>query len=129
LESAFGASAPPQSVPDAYSIGPAVDQGRVAQAGHAGDPSQKVQQGTTGMRIDETNIARLIAEENESKSKFPKYPGLERWDLVEKMGDGAFSNVYRGVDREGKVGEVAIKVVRKYEMNNMQVSFLRRVIE
>lgn len=45
--------------------------------------------------------------------------------LLEKMGDGAFSNVYRARDTEGQYGQVAIKVVRKYEMNNMQVcSFL-----
>jgi hypothetical protein len=72
-------------------------------------------------RIPDENIAKLVAEENESKSKFPHYPGLERWELVEKMGDGAFSNVYRARDREGTAGEVAIKVVRKFEMNSMQV--------
>lgn len=77
-------------------------------------------------RIPDENIAKLVAEENESKSKFPNYPGLERWKLVEKMGDGAFSNVYRAQDREGTVGEVAIKVVRKYEMNSMQVRQLHR---
>jgi hypothetical protein len=71
-------------------------------------------------RIPDENIAKLVAEENESKSKFPHYPGLERWTLVEKMGDGAFSNVYRARDREGDAGEVAIKVVRKFEMNSMQ---------
>ncbi|KAK4144441.1 kinase-like domain-containing protein [Dichotomopilus funicola] len=71
-------------------------------------------------RIPDENIAKLVAEENESKSKFPNYPGLERWRLIEKMGDGAFSNVYRAQDREGTAGEVAIKVVRKYEMNSMQ---------
>lgn len=38
------------------------------------------------------------------------------------MGDGAFSNVYRARDTTGEQGEVAIKVVRKYEMNSMQVS-------
>ncbi|KAL1843837.1 hypothetical protein VTJ49DRAFT_7188 [Mycothermus thermophilus] len=75
---------------------------------------------TKHKRIPEENIAQLVAEENESKSKFPHYPGLERWQLVEKMGDGAFSNVYRARDRQGSLGEVAIKVVRKYEMNSMQ---------
>ena len=43
-------------------------------------------------------------------------------DLIEKMGDGAFSNVYKARDLEGKAGEVAIKVVRKFEMNSSQVS-------
>jgi hypothetical protein len=72
-------------------------------------------------RIPDENIAKLVAEENASKSMFPQYPGLERWELLEKMGDGAFSNVYRARDREGDAGEVAIKVVRKFEMNSMQV--------
>ena len=67
-------------------------------------------------------IERLVAEENQARSKMPKYPGLERWILMEKMGDGAFSNVYRARDTTGQQGEVAIKVVRKYEMNSMQVS-------
>lgn len=73
-------------------------------------------------RVDDEKLAKLIAEENASKSKFPRYPGLERWELVDKMGDGAFSNVYRARDTTGQQGEVAIKVVRKYEMNSMQVS-------
>ncbi|GAO13708.1 hypothetical protein UVI_02018090 [Ustilaginoidea virens] len=64
----------------------------------------------------------LVAEENASRTKFPRYPGLERWELIEKMGDGAFSNVYRARDLLGVAGEVAIKVVRKYEMNSLQVS-------
>ncbi|KAL2255586.1 hypothetical protein VTK26DRAFT_3063 [Humicola hyalothermophila] len=72
-------------------------------------------------RVPEGNIAKLVAEENERKSKFPVYPGLERWELLEKMGDGAFSNVYRARDKEGDAGEVAIKVVRKFEMNSIQV--------
>lgn len=72
--------------------------------------------------IDSAEIAKLVAEENEARSKFPKYPGLERWALLEKMGDGAFSNVYRARDTLGQYGEVGVKVVRKYEMNNMQVS-------
>ncbi|KAF4974374.1 hypothetical protein FZEAL_8706 [Fusarium zealandicum] len=71
-------------------------------------------------RYDDEKLAKLIAEENASKSKFPRYPGLERWELVDKMGDGAFSNVYRARDTTGERDEVAIKVVRKYEMNSMQ---------
>jgi serine/threonine protein kinase len=43
------------------------------------------------------------------------------------MGDGAFSNVYKAVDR--KTGrKVAVKVVRKYEMNHSQVSFLSVIV-
>jgi len=56
-----------------------------------------------------------------NRDKMPKHPGLERWILIEKMGDGAFSNVYRARDTTGELGEVAIKVVRKFEMNSNQV--------
>lgn len=111
-------------VRDAYSEAPG--QNRVAQAGnaaaHHAEPAQK-NDVSKSRRVDEANLAKLVAEENASKSKFPRYPGLERWDLREKMGDGAFSNVYRARDTQGVyTSEVAIKVVRKYEMNNMQVS-------
>ena len=71
---------------------------------------------------DPSVIERIVAEERESKGKLPKYPGLERYRLVEKMGDGAFSNVYRAKDTTGEFEEVAVKVVRKFEMNSSQVS-------
>ncbi|CAD6501385.1 BgTH12-01637 [Blumeria graminis f. sp. triticale] len=71
-------------------------------------------------KIDKEELARMVAEENKIKGKLPQYPGLERWQLIEKMGDGAFSNVYRARDLQGKAGEVAIKVVRKFEMNSSQ---------
>ncbi|KAJ9311639.1 hypothetical protein DTO271D3_8103 [Paecilomyces variotii] len=71
-------------------------------------------------RNREAEIQAIVEEEKQSRSKMPKYPGLERWILVEKMGDGAFSNVYRAKDTTGQYGEVAIKVVRKFEMNSNQ---------
>ena len=110
---------------DVYSDAPGDAQNRAAQAGHAAahhvEPGQN-KASSKSKRVDEANLAKLIAEENASKSKFPRYPGLERWELLEKMGDGAFSNVYRAKDLQGEYGEVGIKVVRKYEMNSMQVS-------
>ncbi|KAJ5137560.1 hypothetical protein N7526_003793 [Penicillium atrosanguineum] len=72
-------------------------------------------------RDQSVEIERLVAEEKMNRSKMPKYPGLERWILVEKMGDGAFSNVYRAKDSTGQLNEVAIKVVRKFEMNSNQM--------
>lgn len=111
-------------VPNAYSVaGPGDAQNRAAQAANAAAHHAEADQPVTkskAKRVPDDNIAKLVAEENASKSKFPRYPGLERWELVEKMGDGAFSNVYRARDLEGTNGEVAIKVVRKYEMNNLQ---------
>lgn len=74
-------------------------------------------------RAHEQEIEQIVAEERKSKSTMPKYPGLERWVLLEKMGDGAFSNVYRARDSTGKEGQVAIKVVRKFEMSSKQVRF------
>ncbi|KAJ9136660.1 Serine/threonine-protein kinase srk1 [Pleurostoma richardsiae] len=129
------AAAGQQPLPEAYSTAPGEGAAnRAAQAGgvaaHHAEAHQAIQnqqqqqqqqQGTTAKgtkRIDE--VAKLVQEENESRSKFPRYPGLERWELLEKMGDGAFSNVYRARDLEGNAGEVAIKVVRKFEMNSMQ---------
>ena len=127
-EPGYGNGQVPQPL-EAYSEAPGDGRNRVAQAGHAAahhvEPAQNVQDKSKSKRIDESNLAQLVAEENASKSKFPRYPGLERWQLVEKMGDGAFSNVYRARDLQGDMGEVAIKVVRKYEMNSMQVSFDR----
>jgi serine/threonine-protein kinase RCK2 len=111
---------------EAYSMAPGDAQNRAAQAGnvaaHHAEAGQAIPQVKANGHRD--NVAQLVAEENASRSKFPRYPGLERWELLEKMGDGAFSNVYRARDREGDAGEVAIKVVRKYEMNNMQVRSL-----
>lgn len=84
-------------------------------------PSQRNSDSSQSRRARELEIEQIIAEEKSSRNKMPKYPGLERWILMEKMGDGAFSNVYRAKDTTGEFGEVAIKVVRKFEMNSNQV--------
>ncbi|KAI9726116.1 MAG: hypothetical protein M1834_009413 [Cirrosporium novae-zelandiae] len=89
--------------------------------------------GTTGAKerkkdYDASTIERIVAEERAAQGKLPKYPGLDRWILLEKMGDGAFSNVYRAKDSTGDMGEVAIKVVRKFEMNsNQRANILKEV--
>lgn len=112
----------PQEHRDAYSVAEAGQANRVAQAGHAAAHAAGVNQKVGGKKVDAEALARIVAEENEAKGKLPRYPGLERYKLLEKMGDGAFSNVYKAVDLEGNAGEVAIKVVRKFEMNSTQVS-------
>ncbi|CAD6888994.1 unnamed protein product [Tilletia controversa] len=71
---------------------------------------------------------QMVDEERQASEKLPKYEGLtERFDLVCKMGDGAFSNVYKARDKKtGK--KVAIKVVRKYELNsNQRANILKEV--
>jgi hypothetical protein len=111
-----------------FSVGAGAGDNRniAAQAGDAaaraaGD-KQKNAAAAKQAGVDPQVLERIVAEEREAKGKLPKYPGLERWTLVEKMGDGAFSNVYRAQDTTGQWGEVAIKVVRKFEMNSQQVS-------
>jgi hypothetical protein len=114
-----------QPIGDAYSAAGAGAQNRGAQAGnaasHATGQNRKIGGGTKGQKISADELARIVAEEKVNKGKLPRYPGLERWRLIEKMGDGAFSNVYRAVDTEGTAGEVAVKVVRKFEMSQNQV--------
>lgn len=93
-----------------------------AAAADAVDRDQKKQQKAQRDKdYDNSVLERIVAEERESKGKLPRYPGLERWTLVEKMGDGAFSNVYRAKDNNHQYDQVAIKVVRKFEMNSTQV--------
>ncbi|RDW76117.1 hypothetical protein BP5796_06938 [Coleophoma crateriformis] len=107
---------------DAYSVADGDARNRGAQAGNvaAHQAGQHQKAGASKKKVDHEELARIVAEENESKGRLPKYPGLERWQLVEKMGDGAFSNVYRARDTQGNAGDVAIKVVRKFEMNSSQ---------
>lgn len=114
-----------------FTVGGGTDNRNIAaQAGGAaakaaGEKQKKEGYGGSTERskdMDPSVIERIVAEERESKGKLPKYPGLERWTLLEKMGDGAFSNVYRAKDNTGQYGEAAIKVVRKFEMSSNQVS-------
>ena len=116
-----------------YSVANMDNRNVAAQAGgvaakHVGDGQRLGNGGVVDRKkdYDPSVIERIVAEERESKGKLPKYPGLERYRLVEKMGDGAFSNVYRAKDTTGEFDEVAIKVVRKFEMNSSQVSGTRR---
>ncbi|CAG8493680.1 9963_t:CDS:2 [Acaulospora morrowiae] len=75
-----------------------------------------------------TAVAQIVAEEREQKNKIPTYPGLERYRILEKMGEGAFSNVYKAIDTETKE-KVAIKVVRKRELNYSQESGIFDYVE
>ncbi|KAF2723516.1 hypothetical protein K431DRAFT_23688 [Polychaeton citri CBS 116435] len=104
---------------------PVVDGRNVAaQAGHAAGAAadRKEKRDRKKDDVDSSVLERIVAEEREQKGKLPKYPGLERYTLVEKMGDGAFSNVYRAKDNTHQYEQVAIKVVRKFEMNSTQAS-------
>ncbi|KAI9484170.1 MAG: kinase-like domain-containing protein [Benjaminiella poitrasii] len=60
--------------------------------------------------------ARIVQEEKQRKNMLPQYPGLERFEMLEKVGEGAFSFVFRARDTVTNK-EVAIKVVRKRELD------------
>ncbi|KAJ8066246.1 hypothetical protein OCU04_005328 [Sclerotinia nivalis] len=105
---------------DAYSAANEDNRHRGVQAANQAAHAAGQHQNAGSRAVNTEELARLVAEENESKNRLPRYPGLERWRLTEKMGDGAFSNVYKAMDLEGRAGEVAIKVVRKFEMNSNQ---------
>ncbi|KAG6833736.1 hypothetical protein H0H87_001168 [Tephrocybe sp. NHM501043] len=70
----------------------------------------------------------IVDEERQIHSKMPKYQGLENFELLDKMGDGAFSNVYKGIDRRN-LAKVAVKVVRKYELNASQRSNILKEVQ
>ena len=110
---------PPAHLPGEYSVAAADNRNVAAQAGGvAANAAGKGQKKQNAGR--EQELQQIVAEEREKQGKLPRYPGLERFALIEKMGDGAFSNVYRARDTQAG-GEVAIKVVRKFEMNSNQV--------
>ncbi|KAI9314420.1 kinase-like domain-containing protein [Dichotomocladium elegans] len=72
-------------------------------------------------------VARRVQEQNLAKQRLPSYPGLERYKLIDKLGDGAFSNVYKAIDLETNT-KVAVKAVRKYELKPQQrASVLKEV--
>ncbi|RMZ90193.1 hypothetical protein DV736_g2564, partial [Chaetothyriales sp. CBS 134916] len=104
-----------QPSPGAYSVGAGDNRNVTAQMGgvtaHAHGKGQKLDR--------QADVEAIVAEERDKARKMPHYPGLERYILSEKMGDGAFSNVYRARDTQTNE-QVAIKVVRKFEMNSNQ---------
>jgi len=90
--------------------------GGVQSKGTAAAPKQSDPMVTPDYRSEAEQIVR---EEREQKERLPQYVGLEGFRLIEKMGDGAFSNVYKAIDRTSGQ-KVAVKVVRKYELNSSQ---------
>ncbi|CCF52233.1 hypothetical protein NDA11_004797 [Ustilago hordei] len=96
------------------------DMKQSSNGNHLSVPAAGTSKGATANEQYQREAERIVAEEREASEKMPYYEGLsERFQLIKKMGDGAFSNVYKARDRQ--TGQkVAIKVVRKYEMNSNQ---------
>ncbi|TBU32196.1 Pkinase-domain-containing protein [Dichomitus squalens] len=101
---------------------PVQQQPRADQSRHQQQREAQAQQHQTQKHASpkyKEQIEQIVQEEREAKNKMPTYTGLENFRLLEKMGDGAFSNVYKAVDlRTGQ--KVAVKVVRKYELSASQ---------
>lgn len=108
------------AAPEHFSVGPGVNNQNMAANANAMAAGAAAQNQKLNTPARDEEIKRIVAEERAKANQLPKYPGLERYILREKMGDGAFSNVYRARDSQSGQ-EVAIKVVRKFEMNSNQV--------
>lgn len=62
---------------------------------------------------------RIIEEEKRERTAANRNPKLDNYEFLEKLGEGAFSIVYKA--RHKRNGhEVAIKVLRKYQMDSAQ---------
>lgn len=62
---------------------------------------------------------QLVEEEKQHREAEVMYPNLEKYHIMEKMGEGAFSVVYRAQHLETGTF-VAIKILRKYQMDHAQ---------
>lgn len=67
-----------------------------------------------------TSNVNAVLEEPDHNRSLPRYPGLERYKLLEEMGDGAFSVVYQAYDTVDRI-KVAVKAIQKQELSNSQV--------
>ncbi|ODV84781.1 hypothetical protein CANARDRAFT_8355 [[Candida] arabinofermentans NRRL YB-2248] len=80
-------------------------------------------------RIDEYSklASDMVREENEYKQKQQQKQAVTRYSLLEKLGEGAFSTVYKAKDLETNQF-VAIKLIKKYELDQaQQASVLKEV--
>ncbi|TIA92496.1 hypothetical protein E3P99_00608, partial [Wallemia hederae] len=86
---------------------------------HAAAQQQKEQREKNRAEEYAREAEMIVEQEKKERSKMPSYPGLEQYEIIEKMGDGAFSNVYKALDTRTHQ-KVAIKVVRKFELSSHQ---------
>ncbi|KAF9102236.1 hypothetical protein BGX29_004804 [Mortierella sp. GBA35] len=100
-------------------------QHQSSQQQHQQQQATVVHNGSFGHNNNTEAASRMVAEEKQQRRKLPVLPGLEQYDLLEKMGDGAFSNVYKAFDKKND-RLVAVKVVRKFDMNAYQNKHLHR---
>ncbi|KAI0321860.1 kinase-like domain-containing protein [Amylostereum chailletii] len=116
-------SSPPPSSDQSRARSRAQPQQRDRQPPHVVEPQKQTQPAPAQPKQQtqqfSKEIEKIVREERDAKNQMPTYTGLERFKLLDKMGDGAFSNVYKAVDlTSGK--KVAVKVVRKFELTSSQ---------
>ncbi|KAJ3182930.1 hypothetical protein HDU85_002533 [Gaertneriomyces sp. JEL0708] len=66
-----------------------------------------------------TNYTNLATRADLERPSLVSYPMLDRYRFIEKMGEGAFSIVYKAVDTKTKF-LVAVKLVSKHQLNDTQ---------
>ncbi|CAO3592456.1 unnamed protein product [Absidia cylindrospora] len=75
-----------------------------------------------------SSCGELLNRTKTKEEHIPVYPGLEQYKLLEKLGDGAFSDVYKALEQNTQE-KVAIKIIRKLEMNTGQRSRVLREVQ
>lgn len=76
---------------------------------------------TQGQYANNYDIASHMVEEErrEKQKKTQKYPNLDHYEVLEMMGEGAFSVVFKARHLATR-NLVAIKILRKYQMDSAQ---------
>lgn len=80
-----------------------------ARAGESEQQQQNYQQAAS----------QIVEQENLQKQKPVQYPGLDNYEILEQMGEGAFSIVYKARHLPSQ-NLVAIKILRKFQMDQAQ---------
>lgn len=63
--------------------------------------------------------SQIVEQERLQKQKPVKYPGLDNYEILEQMGEGAFSIVHKARHIQSQ-NLVAIKILRKFQMDQAQ---------
>ncbi|EPY51450.1 CAMK/CAMK1 protein kinase Cmk2 [Schizosaccharomyces cryophilus OY26] len=82
---------------------------------------------TSGSEKSGGTVSQQSHKTNEPSSNSTEFPGLERFQVKEKLGDGAYSKVYKAYSFDLQE-DVAVKVIRKYEMNSKQKSGVHKEV-
>ncbi|KAJ1976108.1 MAPK-activated protein kinase Srk1, partial [Dimargaris verticillata] len=86
--------------------------------GHPASPTTTVPRGPTTQPGPMASVGVKRAQQQQQQAQAPR-TSADRFQLMQRMGDGAFSVVYKAYDRHLRK-HVAIKVVRKFQMKATQ---------